>query len=119
MKITNTINLTNEEVAITNQILEFDYPYQMIRQIRGAKTILDLMPIGQPMKCMEVAILTESIEGIFGDLTCQKVSALLKTLVKAGLVKRIEETVGTLEVENFLGEKKTVPHIIAHFVRIA
>lgn len=130
MKITNTINLTNEEVAIANQVLEFAYPYQFIRKIQEAKEILNLMPIGQPMKCMDIAILTEV--GNYAGITCQKTASLLKTLVAAGLVERKEENAGVIEVEGwhtFEDEtsskpyrkycKKEVSKTITYFIRIA
>lgn len=130
MKITNTINLTNEEVAIANQVLEFAYPHQFIRKIQEAKEILNLMPIGQPMKCMDVAILTEVDN--YAGITCQKTASLLKTLVGAGLVERKEEVDGMIEVEGwhtFEDEtspkpykkycKKEVPKTTVYFIRIA
>ncbi len=96
---------TEREIKILEGILDNSRCHRLaFRLVKEAEEILNLMPIGQPVRAMEIALKTDS--WACGGLTCQKTSSLLKILIRSGLVKREEIDNGLIEVEGTHWDKE-------------
>ena len=103
----------NEKVTITNTLFEHSYPYTSTKKIQDAKVILDLMPIGQPMRCAQLSYYTRF------KFSCQKVTAMLKMLINAGFVKREEMPTGrNMTAYREKDEVIKVPTFEVYFIRL-